>query len=166
MPWQFAYNEMSYFLTRLLQEFSSISLAEDVQTLAPAEWAKAPGRKGVEKAIVKSHLTLYVQVSVANMMASMNTSDLVSRMGYGLGWNSPAETRTLDDVVSKASRIIRLAGLAVVMEHVHAMYYLEPESMWIFISGSDLIRTLPTGSTTYVITTLVVVQTIVICSTL
>jgi len=61
MGQQFAYNEMSYFLTRLLQEFSSISLAEHVQTLAPAEWAKAPGRKGVEKAIVKSHLTLYVQ---------------------------------------------------------------------------------------------------------
>lgn len=92
MPFQFAYNEMSYFLTRLLQAFSSISLAEDVQTLAPAEWAKAPGRKGVEKAIIKSHLTLYVQVSVVNVMPSMNTSDLVSRTAYGLGWNSPADT--------------------------------------------------------------------------
>ena len=88
MPWQFAYNEMSYFLTRLLQAFSSISLAEDVQTLP----AKAPGRKGVEKAIVRSHLTLYVQVSVVNVMPSMNTSDLVSRTAYGLGWNSPADT--------------------------------------------------------------------------
>ena len=110
MPWQFAYNEMSYFLTRLLQTFSSISLAEDVQTLAPPEWAKGPGRKAVEKAIVRTHLTLYVQVGVANMMASTNT-DLVFRMGYGLGWNSPAETRTPDDVVSESETcIIHPAG--------------------------------------------------------
>ncbi|KAF8451110.1 cytochrome P450 [Boletus edulis BED1] len=57
---QFAYNEVSYFLVRLLQVFSSISFAEDVQTLAPADWAKAPGRKGVEKAIVRGHLTMYI----------------------------------------------------------------------------------------------------------
>jgi len=57
---QFAYNEMSYFLVRLLQVFSSISFAEDVQTLAPADWAGAPGRKGVEKAIIRGHLTMYV----------------------------------------------------------------------------------------------------------
>ena len=153
MPWQFAYNEMSYFLTRLLQAFSSISLAEDVQTLAPAEWAKAPGRKGVEKAIIKSHLTLYVQVSVANMIASMHTSDLVSRMASGLGWNSPVETRTPDHVISDASRIIRLAGLAVVMEHVcvriHPMYYLELEPVWIFIDISLGAHPKPGGSTGY-----------------
>jgi len=58
---QFAYNEVSYFLVRLFQGFSSVSLAEDVQTLAPAEWAKAPGRKGIEKAIARSHLTIYVE---------------------------------------------------------------------------------------------------------
>ena len=54
---------MSYFLVRLFQCFSSVSLADDVQTLAPADWAKAPGRQGVEKAIIRSHLTMYVQVS-------------------------------------------------------------------------------------------------------
>ncbi|KAI9572479.1 cytochrome P450 [Boletus coccyginus] len=61
---QFAYNEVSFFLVRLFQAFSSVSFAEDVQTLAPTEWAKAPGRKGVEKAIIRSHLTMYVHVSV------------------------------------------------------------------------------------------------------
>ncbi|KAF8554979.1 cytochrome P450 [Imleria badia] len=57
---QFAYNEVSYFLVRLLQHFSSVSLAEDVQTLAPADWASFSGRKGVEKVIVRGHLTMYV----------------------------------------------------------------------------------------------------------
>jgi cytochrome P450 len=56
---QFAYNEISFFLVRLLQQFSSVSLATDVQTLPPAEWAKCSGRKAVEKVIIKSHLTIY-----------------------------------------------------------------------------------------------------------
>ncbi|KAG2139719.1 cytochrome P450 [Suillus clintonianus] len=56
---QFAYNETSFFLVRLLQQFSSFSLATDVQTPAPAEWAKCSGRKAIEKIIIKSHLTIY-----------------------------------------------------------------------------------------------------------
>ncbi|KAH0839505.1 cytochrome P450 [Lanmaoa asiatica] len=57
---QFAYNEVSYFLIRLFQVFSSVFLAEDVQTLAPANWGSPPGRKDVEKAIIRGHLTMYV----------------------------------------------------------------------------------------------------------
>ncbi|KAG1731965.1 cytochrome P450 [Suillus paluster] len=56
---QFAYNETSFFLVRLLQQFSSVSLATDAQTLPPAEWAKCSGRKAIEKVIIKSHLTIY-----------------------------------------------------------------------------------------------------------
>ncbi|KAG2338542.1 cytochrome P450 [Suillus weaverae] len=56
---QFAYNETSFFLVRLLQQFSSVSLATDVQTLPPTEWAKGSGRKAIEKVIIKSHLTIY-----------------------------------------------------------------------------------------------------------
>ena len=64
---QFAYNEVSFFLTRFLQNFSSVSLAPDAQppsSRPPAEWAGAPGRKGIEKIVAKSHLTLYALVSV------------------------------------------------------------------------------------------------------
>ncbi|KAG1776001.1 cytochrome P450 [Suillus placidus] len=50
---QFAYNETSFFLVRLLQQFSSVS------TLPPTEWAKCSGRKAIEKVIIKSHLTIY-----------------------------------------------------------------------------------------------------------
>jgi hypothetical protein len=60
---QFAYNETSFFLVRLLQQFSSVSLATDVQTLPPAEWAQGSGRKPIEKVIIKAHLTIYALVS-------------------------------------------------------------------------------------------------------
>ncbi|KAL4075543.1 cytochrome P450 [Scleroderma citrinum] len=54
---QFAYNQMSYFLVRFLQTFSSITLAEDVQTFPPAGWANGPNAQ--EKVIIKHHLTMY-----------------------------------------------------------------------------------------------------------
>ncbi|KAI6140938.1 cytochrome P450 [Pisolithus thermaeus] len=56
---QFAYNEMSFFLVRLLQTFSSIALAEDVQS-QPSECDKGTGRNAQERVIIKPHLTLYV----------------------------------------------------------------------------------------------------------
>ncbi|KIJ66961.1 hypothetical protein HYDPIDRAFT_26376 [Hydnomerulius pinastri MD-312] len=59
---QFAYNEMSFMLIRLLQNFTSMSLAPEAQTpdsLPPAAWAEAEGRKGTEKFFPKMHLTMY-----------------------------------------------------------------------------------------------------------
>ncbi|VDB95399.1 unnamed protein product [Peniophora sp. CBMAI 1063] len=59
---QFAYNEASFTLVRLMQAFDSISLARDVQpkeTQPPASWAQAPGRQAIEKIVPKQHLTLY-----------------------------------------------------------------------------------------------------------
>lgn len=64
---QFAYNEMSFFIIRLLQNFSSMSLQLDCQdpaTLPPKEWAQCPGRKGIEKIFPKAHLSSYVNVSL------------------------------------------------------------------------------------------------------
>ncbi|CAE6378065.1 unnamed protein product [Rhizoctonia solani] len=59
---QFAYNEISFFLTRLIQRVDQISLAPDAQPLEthpPAPWAKGPGRRATEKIWPKSHVTLY-----------------------------------------------------------------------------------------------------------
>jgi len=59
---QFAYNEMSFILIRLLQNFASISLAPDAQapdTLPPPAWVEAGGRKATEKIFPKIHLTMY-----------------------------------------------------------------------------------------------------------
>lgn len=59
---QFAYNEISFMLIRLLQTFSSIELNTDAippEAHPPAEWAKSSGRKAVEKVFPKMHLTMY-----------------------------------------------------------------------------------------------------------
>jgi len=60
---QFAYNEVSFMLVRLLQAFDSITLAPEAQPLdshAPASWKSAPGRQAAEKLRPKAHLTLYL----------------------------------------------------------------------------------------------------------
>ena len=63
---QFAYNEMSFFLVRLVQSFEAIHLDMDSQEpvhRVREDWAACPGRKGKEKVWPKSHLTVYVAVS-------------------------------------------------------------------------------------------------------
>ncbi|KAI9001368.1 cytochrome P450 monooxygenase pc-3 [Trametes punicea] len=60
---QFAYNEVSFFLIRLLQNFSSMELdlsAQPPDARPPPEWANAEGQQGKEKIIPKCHLTLYI----------------------------------------------------------------------------------------------------------
>ncbi|KAK7024807.1 cytochrome P450 [Favolaschia claudopus] len=59
---QFAYNEMSFMLIRLLQSFESFSIDEDAfmpDARPPKEWASAPGRKGIDKFRPRFHLTMY-----------------------------------------------------------------------------------------------------------
>ncbi|KAF8603624.1 cytochrome P450 monooxygenase pc-1 [Ceratobasidium sp. AG-I] len=59
---QFAYNEVSFFLIRLLQRVDGISLAPESQPAGsrpPSAWVGAAGRKGIEKIWPKAHLTLY-----------------------------------------------------------------------------------------------------------
>ncbi|OCH92181.1 cytochrome P450 monooxygenase pc-2 [Obba rivulosa] len=59
---QFAYNEMSFFLTRLLQNFSIMHLdlvAQPPESRPPADWAKGEGRKSKELFWPKAHITLY-----------------------------------------------------------------------------------------------------------
>ncbi|KAF9459406.1 CYP63 cytochrome P450 monooxygenase-like protein [Collybia nuda] len=59
---QFAYNEMSFMLVRLLQNFSSVALDVEAcppEMRPPAEWAAGPGRKAIEKLWPKVHLTMH-----------------------------------------------------------------------------------------------------------
>ena len=63
---QFAYNEMSFFLIRLMQSFSSFTLADDVQpagSIARFCTADAPDAE-VETRMFAAHLTLYLKVRV------------------------------------------------------------------------------------------------------
>ncbi|KDQ21154.1 hypothetical protein BOTBODRAFT_149912 [Botryobasidium botryosum FD-172 SS1] len=61
---QFAYNETSFFLIRLLQQFDEITLAPEAQPLSsriPPNWAHGAGRRPVERVWPKAHLTLYAE---------------------------------------------------------------------------------------------------------
>ncbi|KAI6033797.1 cytochrome P450 [Pisolithus microcarpus] len=71
---QFAYNEISFFLVRLLQTFSSIALAEDFQT-RPSKSATGTGRNAQEKVIIKNHLTLYVEGGLWVRMGEAGSSN-------------------------------------------------------------------------------------------
>ena len=57
---------MSFFLIRLLQNFSHMELdlaAQPPSARPPAEWATAEGHKSREKIVAKTHLTMYADVS-------------------------------------------------------------------------------------------------------
>ncbi|KAI6119971.1 cytochrome P450 [Pisolithus croceorrhizus] len=71
---QFAYNQMSFFLVRLLQTFSSIVLAEDLQT-RPSECDKGVGRNALEKVIIRHHFTLYVDGGLWVRMGEVGDAD-------------------------------------------------------------------------------------------
>jgi hypothetical protein len=56
---------LTYFLIRLLQQFSSFSLAPEYQpegSLPPPEWKERKGRQAIEKIWPSNALTLYVKV--------------------------------------------------------------------------------------------------------
>jgi len=60
----YAYNEMSYFLVRLLQQFDRFTLASETQpegSLPPPEWKHRQGRQASEKIWPSCAITLYVK---------------------------------------------------------------------------------------------------------
>jgi len=63
---QFAYNEASTIIARIVQAFKSIRLDMDSNPEAkpPDAWATGDGRKAIEKVWVKSHITLYAKGGV------------------------------------------------------------------------------------------------------
>ncbi|KAJ7833278.1 cytochrome P450 monooxygenase pc-3 [Mycena leptocephala] len=61
---QFAYNEASFFLVRLLQNFSEFSLAPDAQpesSKPPPSWQTCKGTQATEKIMLGTHLTMYAK---------------------------------------------------------------------------------------------------------
>ncbi|KAJ7061664.1 cytochrome P450 monooxygenase pc-1 [Mycena amicta] len=58
---QFAYNEMSFMLIRLMQAFTSFTLDESAfapGALAPPEWKQCAGRKGMDRFRPKLHMAM------------------------------------------------------------------------------------------------------------
>ncbi|KAF8153753.1 cytochrome P450 monooxygenase pc-1 [Crassisporium funariophilum] len=72
---QFAYNEMSFMIIRLMQNFTSVELdihAAPPESRPPKEWAQAEGRKAIEKLFPKMHLTMYTH---GGLWVKMQESD-------------------------------------------------------------------------------------------
>ncbi|KAF8317441.1 cytochrome P450 monooxygenase pc-3 [Clavulina sp. PMI_390] len=70
---QFAYNEASFLLVRLLQTFGTITLRPDAQphgTVANflGKWDLKAGRNGIEKVWPRSHLIMYVEGGMWGVM--------------------------------------------------------------------------------------------------
>jgi hypothetical protein len=79
----YAYNEMSYFLVRLLQRFDRFTLAPEVQpngSLPPPEWKSRHGRQATEKIWPSAAMTLYVKVSVT-ILVELECHDMTSLQG-------------------------------------------------------------------------------------
>ena len=56
---------MSFMLIRLLQRVSAITLVQEAHpaSLPPPGWANSKGCNGKDKAWMRSHLTMFIQVS-------------------------------------------------------------------------------------------------------
>ncbi|KAI0328645.1 cytochrome P450 [Cubamyces sp. BRFM 1775] len=60
---QFAYNEASFMLVRLLQQFSAISFVPEVapESVPPPGYADSPGSDGSDRVWIGTHLTMYAK---------------------------------------------------------------------------------------------------------
>ena len=75
----FAYNEMSFFLIRLLQKFSGFQLASDAQpaeSQPPARWQGGKGRQAYERIWPASSVTAYVKVRGLVTMINKTITDM------------------------------------------------------------------------------------------
>lgn len=72
---QFAYNEASFVIVRLLQTFESFSVAQaeaaPAGSLPPASWKSMEDRRGVEECIPQSAMTLYAKVGLCICLVDM-----------------------------------------------------------------------------------------------
>ena len=63
---QFAYNEASYLLVKLLQTFSHIEVAshQHPASIPPPTYHDGPGSDGTDRIWIKSHMTMYAVVRI------------------------------------------------------------------------------------------------------
>jgi hypothetical protein len=91
---QFAYHEATFFLVRLLQQFTGFTLEKSENIQPPAEWAACEGLKAKEKVYPASHLTMNIRVSDFFLYETCKEIDLVLfiiLLGWSLGSDGTAE---------------------------------------------------------------------------
>ncbi|KAG2055986.1 cytochrome P450 [Suillus hirtellus] len=73
----FAYNQMSFMLIRLLQNFSAIALSPEPAMRPPAWWAENDGRQAIERFKPRHHLTLYAQGGMWVKMEAVDDAEVI-----------------------------------------------------------------------------------------
>ncbi|KAG1824289.1 cytochrome P450 [Suillus variegatus] len=74
---QFAYNEMSFMVIRLLQNFSAITLSPEPAMRPPAWWAEKGGRQAIEQFRPRNHLTLYAMGGMWVKMEAVDDGEVI-----------------------------------------------------------------------------------------
>ncbi|KAG2080443.1 cytochrome P450 [Suillus cothurnatus] len=75
---QFAYNEMSFMVIRLLQSFFTITLCPEPAMCPPAWWAEKDGRQAIERFRPRNHLTLYAMGGMWVKMEAVDDVEIVN----------------------------------------------------------------------------------------
>ncbi|THH16444.1 hypothetical protein EW146_g4204 [Bondarzewia mesenterica] len=81
---QFAYNETSFMLIRLLQHFATMTLdtsAQPPETRPPVEWKMKEGRAATEEFFPKVHLTMYAHGGLWARMGEAELEQTVLKTG-------------------------------------------------------------------------------------
>ncbi|KAG1903101.1 cytochrome P450 [Suillus fuscotomentosus] len=73
----FAYNEMSFMLIRLLQNFSAIALSPEPAMRPPAWWAEKDGRQAIERFKPKFHVMLYAEGGMWVKMEAVDDVEVI-----------------------------------------------------------------------------------------
>ena len=80
---QFAYNEASFFIIRMLQAFESFSLMQDeaapLDAIPPSQWKDGKGRKAFERFWPQTTTTSYSKVSRNLALFSLSNDRLIGR---------------------------------------------------------------------------------------
>jgi len=73
---QFAYHEATFYLVRLLQQFTEFTLDQTNNMKPPADWAGCDGLKGRDKVVPGAHLTMYVKGGLWVKMKEVKLTDV------------------------------------------------------------------------------------------
>ncbi|PPQ84613.1 hypothetical protein CVT25_015710 [Psilocybe cyanescens] len=73
---QFAYHEATFYLVRLLQQFTEFSLDKSSNTPPPAEWASGDSLKATEKIFPMAHVTMYIKILLSFVEVDVMTPSL------------------------------------------------------------------------------------------
>ncbi|KAG2354387.1 cytochrome P450 [Suillus spraguei] len=75
---QFAYNEMSFMVIRLLQNFSAVTLSPEPAMRPPAWWAEKYGRQAIEQFRPRNHFTLYAMGGMWVKMEAVDDVEVIN----------------------------------------------------------------------------------------